>query len=81
MVQEKKALKEEKLKQEEKYMWAVVDGVKEKVNLPITLSFPQKGVPHSNFCLSFRLVISELNRLGFSEAVENIPRLVLSLRN
>lgn len=30
-VQEKKALKEEKLKQEEKYMWAVVDGVKEKV--------------------------------------------------
>ncbi|KAJ4826024.1 DNA topoisomerase 1 beta [Turnera subulata] len=28
---EKKALKEEKLKQEEKYMWAVVDGVKEKV--------------------------------------------------
>lgn len=31
-MQEKKALKEEKLKQEEKYMWAVVDGVKEKVN-------------------------------------------------
>lgn len=30
-VQEKKALKEEKLKQEEKYMWAIVDGVKEKV--------------------------------------------------
>lgn len=29
--QEKKALKEEKLKLEEKYMWAVVDGVKEKV--------------------------------------------------
>ncbi|KAL3850228.1 hypothetical protein ACJIZ3_012110 [Penstemon smallii] len=28
---EKKALKEEKLKQEEKYMWAVVDGVREKV--------------------------------------------------
>ncbi|PON40700.1 DNA topoisomerase I [Parasponia andersonii] len=28
---EKKALKEEKLKQEEKYMWAIVDGVKEKV--------------------------------------------------
>ena len=27
----KKVLKEEKLKQEEKYMWAVVDGVKEKV--------------------------------------------------
>lgn len=24
-------MKEEKLKQEEKYMWAVVDGVKEKV--------------------------------------------------
>ncbi|XP_054815483.1 DNA topoisomerase 1 alpha-like isoform X2 [Prosopis cineraria] len=29
--EEKKALKEEKVKQEEKYMWAVVDGVKEKV--------------------------------------------------
>ncbi|KAF4401902.1 hypothetical protein G4B88_017414 [Cannabis sativa] len=28
---EKKAVKEEKLKQEEKYMWAIVDGVKEKV--------------------------------------------------
>ncbi|KAJ4715209.1 DNA topoisomerase 1-like [Melia azedarach] len=28
---EKKAQKEEKLKQEEKYMWAIVDGVKEKV--------------------------------------------------
>lgn len=30
-MQEKKAVKEEKLKQEEKYMWAVVDGLKEKV--------------------------------------------------
>lgn len=30
-LQEKKALREEKLKQEEKYMWAIVDGVKEKV--------------------------------------------------
>ncbi|XP_027127242.1 DNA topoisomerase 1 isoform X1 [Coffea arabica] len=29
--EEKKSLKEEKLKQEEKYMWAIVDGVKEKV--------------------------------------------------
>ncbi|KAI4972791.1 hypothetical protein ZWY2020_003716 [Hordeum vulgare] len=29
--EEKKALREEKLKQEEKYMWAVVDGVREKV--------------------------------------------------
>lgn len=29
--EEKKFLKEEKMKQEEKYMWAVVDGVKEKV--------------------------------------------------
>lgn len=29
--QEKKAIKEEKMKLEEKYMWAVVDGVKEKV--------------------------------------------------
>lgn len=32
MVQEKKAEKAEKLKQEEKYMWAVLDGVKEKVS-------------------------------------------------
>ena len=30
-MQEKKVLKEEKLKLEEKYMWAIVDGVKEKV--------------------------------------------------
>ncbi|AQK50794.1 DNA topoisomerase 1 beta [Zea mays] len=29
--EEKKTLREDKLKQEEKYMWAVVDGVKEKV--------------------------------------------------
>ncbi|XP_074381425.1 DNA topoisomerase 1-like isoform X2 [Apium graveolens] len=29
--EEKKAIKEEKMKQEEKYMWAIVDGVKEKV--------------------------------------------------
>ncbi|KAF9612059.1 hypothetical protein IFM89_037978 [Coptis chinensis] len=28
---EKKLMKEEKMKQEEKYMWAIVDGVKEKV--------------------------------------------------
>lgn len=34
-------MKEEKLKQEEKYMWAVVDGVKEKVysNANFTISF------------------------------------------
>lgn len=42
MVQEKKAMKEEKLKLEEKYMWAVVDGVKEKVDLPIALSLSPK---------------------------------------
>ena len=30
-MQEKKALKEEKVKQKGKYMWAIVDGVKEKV--------------------------------------------------
>lgn len=30
-MQEKKSMKEEKMKQEEKYMWAIVDGVKEKV--------------------------------------------------
>ncbi|XP_020590369.1 DNA topoisomerase 1 beta-like isoform X3 [Phalaenopsis equestris] len=29
--EEKKQLKEDKMKQEEKYMWAIVDGVKEKV--------------------------------------------------
>lgn len=32
-VQEKKQLKEEKLKNEEKYMFALVDGVKEQVRL------------------------------------------------
>lgn len=31
-LQEKKEVKEEKLKLEEKYMWAIVDGVKEKVS-------------------------------------------------
>ena len=30
-MQEKRILKEEKLAQEEKYMWAVLDGVREKV--------------------------------------------------
>ena len=37
ILQEKKRLKEEKLKQEEKYMWALVDGVKEKVLLVMLL--------------------------------------------
>ena len=37
ILQEKKRLKEEKLKQEEKYMWALVDGVKEKVILEMLL--------------------------------------------
>ena len=37
ILQEKKRLKEEKLKQEEKYMWALVDGVKEKVLLEMLL--------------------------------------------
>lgn len=32
LMKEKKATKEEKLKQEEKYMWAIVDSVKEKVS-------------------------------------------------
>ncbi|CAN0920296.1 DNA topoisomerase 1 alpha [Linum grandiflorum] len=31
--EDKEAIKEEKLKQEEKYMWAIVDGVKEKVEM------------------------------------------------
>lgn len=35
LLQEKKALKEEKLKKEDKYMWAIVDGVKEKVNFHV----------------------------------------------
>lgn len=38
-MQEKKALREEKLKQEEKYMWAIVDGVKEKVWFCLALAF------------------------------------------
>jgi hypothetical protein len=29
--QEKKALREERMKQDDKFMWAFVDGVKEKV--------------------------------------------------
>lgn len=37
--EEKKGLREEKLKQEEKYMWAIVDGVKEKVWFCLTLAF------------------------------------------
>ncbi|KAF2610203.1 hypothetical protein F2Q70_00012951 [Brassica cretica] len=56
---EKKSLEEEKLKQEEKYMWTIVGGVKEKVIFSIALSCSQVRVPRSNFCLSFRLVISE----------------------
>lgn len=36
-MQEKKALKEEKMKLEEKYMWAIVDGVKEKVYSSLSL--------------------------------------------
>lgn len=39
ILQEKKALREEKLQQEEKYMWAIVDGVKEKVWFCLTLAF------------------------------------------
>jgi len=35
--QEKKRAKEEKLKAEEKYMWALVDGVKEKVDKSVFL--------------------------------------------
>ena len=38
-VQEKKAIKEEKMKQEEKYMWAIVDGVREKVTYFSSTSF------------------------------------------
>ncbi|KAI8009459.1 hypothetical protein LOK49_LG06G03348 [Camellia lanceoleosa] len=36
-MQEKKALREEKLKQEEKYMWVSLDGVKEKVSASFDL--------------------------------------------
>lgn len=42
-MQEKKAIKEEKMKQEEKYTWAVVDGVKEKVNYFSSTSFSKSG--------------------------------------
>lgn len=35
LLQEKKAFKEEKLKKEDKYMWAIVDGVKEKVSFHV----------------------------------------------
>ncbi|CAL9013176.1 unnamed protein product [Prunus brigantina] len=37
--EDKKALQEEKLKQEEKYMWAIVDGVKEKVISSFLIAF------------------------------------------
>lgn len=48
-MQEKKAIKEEKLKQEEKYMWAVVDGVKEKVISSFDyLSFYSSSLPICN---------------------------------
>lgn len=53
-LQDKKSLEEEKLKQEQKYMWVVVDGVKEKVIFSIALSCSQVRVPRSNFCLSFQ---------------------------
>ena len=36
-MQEKKALKEEKLKQEEKYLWAFVNSVKERVFFSLLL--------------------------------------------
>lgn len=42
-MQEKKAAREEKLKQEEKYMWAILDGVKEKVNLQTFLVWGREG--------------------------------------
>lgn len=49
LMQEKKAMKEEKLKQEEKYMWAVVDGVKEKVISSFDyLSFYSSSLPICN---------------------------------
>ncbi|KAL6011691.1 DNA topoisomerase 1 beta [Asimina triloba] len=71
--EEKKTLKEEKLKQEEKYMWAIVDGVKEKVsNLSLVIQF------HDNDCvyhviilylwswlkLLLRLPLKELGEVG-----------------
>ncbi|KAF8409650.1 hypothetical protein HHK36_005728 [Tetracentron sinense] len=41
--EEKKALKEEKLKQEDKYMWANVDGVKEKCSVVSGSPLPLRG--------------------------------------
>jgi hypothetical protein len=38
-LQEKKRAREEKLKAEDKYMWALVDGVKEKVDECICIGF------------------------------------------
>ncbi|KAL0374396.1 UNVERIFIED_CONTAM: DNA topoisomerase 1 alpha [Sesamum radiatum] len=64
--EEKKALKEEKLKQEEKYMWAIVNGVKEKDQFGS--SFSARADCHA-IC---RLETSELNHLDCSEAVANI---------
>ncbi|RHN71150.1 putative DNA topoisomerase [Medicago truncatula] len=57
---EKKALKEQKMKQEEKYMWVIVDGVKEKVYSSLPLSLPNQTLSPvflenmlSVFCLEF----------------------------
>jgi hypothetical protein len=65
LLQEKKALKEEKLKQEEKFMWAIVDGVKEKVlSLSLSLSIcyiyhPEEHSIDIAFFFTCRLATSE----------------------
>ena len=56
MVQEKKALKEEKLKQEEKYMWAVVDGIKEKVCFSLLLLYCNHMYTHVQIMTSLLFV-------------------------
>lgn len=44
IIKGEKAFKEEKLKQDKKYMWDVVDGVKDKVIFPIAFSlFPSQS--------------------------------------
>ncbi|KAJ8650817.1 hypothetical protein MRB53_003840 [Persea americana] len=52
-IHEKKALKEDKLKQEEKYMWAVVDGVKEKLHGASAMMFRLKRFLFRRRCYLF----------------------------
>ncbi|RVW38872.1 DNA topoisomerase 1 beta [Vitis vinifera] len=55
LLKEKKALKEEKLKQEDKYMWAVVDGVKEKLFVPCIAHIFKIRWPHRDALIPFKV--------------------------